>query len=464
MLNIAPSPPDFNRPPSPVARSEPVLAMIAQRRDNATTPPAGASPPGLEPRTDWTRPAMPSSSPESLITRNSDVRDVVDHLRAAGRFAFDTEFVSEDTFEPVLGLIQLATNDRVIAIDPLAPGIDLEPFWEVVLDPAIEVVMHAAGEDLRIAWLRTGRLPERVFDTQVAAGLVGYSYPLSLVNLVQQCLGVALAGSETRTDWRRRPLSEAQVDYALDDVRYLLPVADKLREALDRKGRTAWADGEFREFIHVIRRRVEDDRWRRLPGLANLNRRALESARRLSIWREGEARAGNRPLRQIMRDDLLVGIARRQPRNKRDLEALRDFNRPALLARTREILDLIAEAQAVPDHDLPEPFERFDDGPGTSMVSSLLHATLAYCCAQHRLSPGLVGTTSDLKDLLRWHQDGRPDDRRPELMIGWREEVCGNALIDVLAGRLAVRISDPESDVPVVLEPVREPWPGGPTE
>src|SRR3954468_16277029 len=161
---------------------------------------------------------------ESLIATPGQLRELVDHVREAGRFGFDTEFVSEDTFEPVLCLIQVATRERLAVVDPQAVG-DLAPFWGLVHDPAIEVVMHAAGEDMRICLLRTGAVPRRVFDVQIAAGLVGYSYPLSLVNLVFQALRVSLPGSETRTDWRRRPLSPGQLRYALDDVRYLLPLA-----------------------------------------------------------------------------------------------------------------------------------------------------------------------------------------------------------------------------------------------
>ncbi len=400
---------------------------------------------------------MTSPTAEPLIGRAEELLGLIEDARRAGRLAFDTEFVSEETFEPVLGLVQVATPDRLVAIDPLAPGLDLAPLWDLILDPAIDVVMHAAGEDLRIGWIRTGQLPARVFDTQIAAGLVGYSYPLSLVNLVSQVLGITLSGSETRTDWRRRPLSDAQVHYALDDVRHLLAVADRLTAQLDRLDRRSWAEDEFRSFIGAVQGRVDQERWRKLPGLAGLNRRSLEVARRMAVWREEEARRLNRPLRQVLRDDLLVGIARRQPRNKRDLEALRDFNRPALVAKSREILDVIAEGLATPDPQLPEPFERFDDGPGIQMVTSMLHATMANRCAKHGLSAGLVGTTSDLKDLVRWRLDGRSDPSRPDLLSGWRSEVCGQALLDVLDGRLALRIQDPTADVPVTLQPVGEP-------
>ena len=232
---------------------------------------------------------MTAPSGESLITTNRQLNDLVDHIRAAGRFGFDTEFVSEDTFEPVLCLVQVATRDRLALIDPLAVR-DLDPFWDVVCDPAIEVAMHAAGEDLRICLIKTGRLPRRVFDVQMAAGLVGYSYPLSLVNLVGQVLGVRLGGGETRTDWRRRPLSSAQVDYALDDVRYLLDMADFFAASLKELGRAAWAEEEFEEFVASVARRADEERWRRLPGLNQLGRRGMEMARQLSLWREDEAR------------------------------------------------------------------------------------------------------------------------------------------------------------------------------
>ncbi len=396
---------------------------------------------------------MSESTPEPPITTPGALADLVDHARASGRFAFDTEFVSEDTFEPVLGLIQVATADHLAAIDPLAIA-DLAPFWSLVNDPAVEVIMHAAGEDLRIAKFQTGTVPARVFDVQIAAGLAGFGYPLSLGNLLHQALGVSVSTGETRTDWRRRPLSPAQLRYALDDVRHLLELADFLHDRLTRDGRADWAEAEFADFLAAIRDRSDEDRWRRLPGLHHLNSRGLEVARRLSAWRADDARRANRPLRQVLRDDLLVAIARRQPANRRDLEALRDFNRPHLLSRADAILALIAEARAVPAEDLPRPNERHDDGPGLSMVISLLAATLTHSCAAAGLAPALVGTQSDLKDLVRWQLDGCPEARRPALARGWRKDVCGLTLLDVLTGRRSLRVADPLSDVPVALDPI----------
>jgi ribonuclease D len=396
---------------------------------------------------------MTDAAGEPLIASAAGLNELVGHLRAAGRFAFDTEFVSEETFEPVLCLIQVATQDRLTVVDPLAIR-DLGPFWDVVNDPAIEVVMHAASEDLRICRFKTGKVPRRVFDVQIAAGLIGYGYPLSLVNLVGQALRITVSGGETRTDWRRRPLSPAQLRYALDDVRYLLPLADQFAARLAEWGRTDWAEAEYAQFTAAIQNRVEEERWRRLPGLHQLSRRGLEAARRLSEWRFEEARRSDRPLRQLLRDDLLVAIAKRQPSTRRDLEALRDFNRPHLLSKSNDILAAIAEAQLVPAELLPEPPDRHEEGPGQTMVVNLLAAALAQCCAQYKVAGGLVGASHDLKELIRWHLQGGPESGRPALVRGWRAEVCGTALLDVLAGRCALRVVDPQADVPVVLEPL----------
>jgi ribonuclease D len=396
---------------------------------------------------------MPDQSGESLITTAAGLDELVAHLRASGRFAFDTEFVSEETFEPVLCLVQVATRERLTAIDALAVR-NLAPLWDVVIDPAIEVVMHAASEDLRICRFQTDRVPRRVYDVQIAAGLVGFGYPLSLGNLVGQALRVVIAGGETRTDWRRRPLSPSQLRYALDDVRYLLDLADLLSDQLNAWGRNAWAEGEFAQMVGAVQNRVEEERWRRLPGLHQLNRRGLEIARRLVEWRCEEARRANRPLRQLLRDDLLVAVAKRQPATRQDLEALRDFNRPHLHARSGAILSVVAAASAVKPDQLPEPPDRHEEGPGLTMVVSLLAAALAQCCAQSKVAPGLVGASSDLKRLVRWYTQGQPEDQLPELARGWRREVCGAPLLDVLAGHLTLRIADPESDVPVALEPI----------
>ncbi len=388
-----------------------------------------------------------------LVTTSVELDHLMAHVRSRGRFAFDTEFVSEDTYEPVLCLVQVATDEQLAVIDPLAIH-DMNPFWDVVTDPAIEVVMHAAGEDLRICRFQTGRVPAKIFDVQIVAGLVGFSYPLSLGNLAAQTVQAILSGGETRTDWRRRPLSSGQLRYALDDVRYLLDIADQLKEQLKQMGREAWAETELASFLGDIASRNEDDRWRKLSGLHTLNRRGLEIARRIAEWRQHDAKRTNRPLRNLLRDDLLVAIAKRQPTSRRDLEALRDFNRPHLIARSEDFLSLIEEAQAVPADQLPEHAERHEEGPGLAMVISLLAATLSRCAIEHKIAVSMVGTSSDLKELVRWHIDCENQDHLPRILTDWRAEVCGKTLLDVLSGKRSLRVVDPEADVPVALDPI----------
>ena len=185
---------------------------------------------------------MPENAEPLVVSTSQGLDELVDHLRTSRRFAFDSEFVSEDTFEPVLCLIQVATADRLVAVDTMAIP-NVAALWAVVNDPEMEVVMHAAGEDLRIGLFQTGVVPKRVFDVQLVAGLVGYGYPLSLGNLLSQALRVSVFGGETRTDWRRRPLSPAQLRYALDDVRYLLALADLFKQELDDMGRARLGRG-----------------------------------------------------------------------------------------------------------------------------------------------------------------------------------------------------------------------------
>ncbi|GAC1450962.1 MAG: HRDC domain-containing protein [Isosphaeraceae bacterium] len=394
---------------------------------------------------------MADDSEVSLISGQDELEELLAHLRERGRFAFDTEFVSEETFEPVLCLIQVATEERLVAIDPLAFP-EMGSFWDVVNDRTVSVVMHAAGEDLRICRFQSGMVPARVFDVQIAAGFAGLGYPLSLSNLVSQTLGETLFGGETRTDWRRRPLSASQLRYALDDVRYLLPLADLLQSRVQELGREEWMEAEVREFLEAIQDRDLTTRWRKLPSLHQLSRRGLESARRLYNWRSAEARRQNRPMRQVLRDDVLVAIARRQPSSQQELEALRDFNRPQLLSKSREILAQIAESQTLDARMLPEHAERHDDGPGVSMLVNLLAAALATCCSKHKVAGGLVGSTQDLKELIRWQQGRGPAESRPSLTVGWRNAVCGETLLDVLAGRSALRVVDLDAEIPVTLE------------
>ena len=225
--------------------------------------------------------------------------------------AFDTEFVGEDAYRPELCLVQVATPDRLFVIDPFGCG-PLDDFWRLLLAPGRTVVVHAGREDVRMCYFAVGSPLTNLFDVQIAAGLVGLGYPIGYAALVMEVLGQRMHKGETLTDWRRRPLRPEQMRYAFDDVRYLLPAWRRLSDRLEHLGRASWAAEEFAAFS---RRAVADDlaqeRWRKLKGLGALDRRGLAVAREVYAWRDGMAERANRPVRSLLRDDILTEIARR---------------------------------------------------------------------------------------------------------------------------------------------------------
>ena len=214
----------------------------------------------------------------------------------------------------------------LFVVDPFTCG-PLDRFWQILTDPAKTIVVHAGREDIRICNFAIGK-PPNVFDVQLAAGLVGYSYPIGYAGLVQDLLGYRMSKGETLTDWRRRPLLPAQLRYAYDDVRFLLPAWKRLTDRLKKNDRQAWAEEEF---AVSVRKAVADEttteRWRKVKGIGALDRRGLAVAREVFGWRDSFAQRVNRPPRMLLRDDLIVEIARRAPRTMDDLQSLRGHPR-----------------------------------------------------------------------------------------------------------------------------------------
>jgi ribonuclease D len=244
--------------------------------------------------------------PENLVTHPAQLVACLDHLAQAPAIGFDTEFVGEDAYRPELCLVQVATAEKLFVIDPFSCG-PLDRFWQLLLDPAKTVVVHAGREDIRMCHFQVGRPPANVFDVQLAAGLVGFAYPMGYAGLVQDLLGQRMTKGETLTDWRRRPLLPAQVRYAFDDVRYLLPAWRKLTDRLRRFDRLAWAAEEFAGFVRkAIGEDVSVEKWRKLKGIGTLDRRGLAIAREVFAWREAFAERVNRPPRMLLRDDLIA--------------------------------------------------------------------------------------------------------------------------------------------------------------
>lgn len=389
---------------------------------------------------------------QEIIATPEDLRRCCERLAAAARFGFDTEFVGEESYHPHLCLIQVATEDALYLIDPLALD-NLEPFWNLVVDPANLVVVHAGREEVRLCHLWSGQTPGNLFDLQIAAGLVGFPYPLGHGPLVQLVLGKKITKRETLTEWRTRPLPRAQIEYAFDDVRYLLPVWHELARRLDKMERQSWAQEEFARLREQATPdedgvSVSADKWRRLRGAGNLDRRRLAILRELFFWREKAAAEANRPARTLVRDDLLVEIARRGPRSVKDLQPVRGLPRRYL----DDLFHVVERARALPADEHPEAATREQDPPQVALVVGLLQAQLAYLAAEHKVAPNLIANTQDLKRLVRARLSDDPELRQGPLHRGWRAQHFLPHFEALLAGRVSLRLTDLRRDVPLMFE------------
>jgi ribonuclease D len=385
------------------------------------------------------------SLPEQLVTEPQELSTCCVYLASCSVFGLDTEFVGEDTYHPHLCLVQVATPERLILIDPLSAG-PLGNFWKLVTDPSHQVVVHAGREEIRLCRHWSGSPPGNLFDLQVAAGLAGLAYPLGHATLVSQLLRVQLTKAETLTEWRDRPLSRAQIRYAFDDVRYLLPLWQRLSRRLENLKRTDWAAEEFARMCQsALPEEGPVEKWRKLRGLGSLDRRRLAVVRALYTWREETAARTNRPTRSICRDDLLVEIARRNPARERDLHNVRGLPRRDL----RAIVEVVEKAGATPLEQCPTQADREQDPPQVQLVAGVMNAVLGDLCVRQRLAPTLVATSQDIKLLVRSKYHKIPLSSESLLAQGWRAAHILPELLAVLEGRRSLRIANLRAENPL---------------
>jgi len=388
--------------------------------------------------------------PAPLISQQDDFLELCDHIRESGIVAFDTEFVSESTYRPELGLLQFATADRSVAVDPIALS-NTEAWWEIMADDQTTVVVHGGQAEIRFCLHLIGRPPQKLYDIQLAEGFRGRSYPLSYSAIVQRVLNVQVDGSQTRTDWLRRPLSDDQLRYALEDVEHVLEIWRRQNTWLKKHGRLEWAEAELQRMIDDIVRDDSSAAWHRISGTHKLTRRELAIVQELARWREEEAAYRNRPVRRVLRDDLLIDLARRKPRNVQQALATRDLNRPEYKRRLDDIVKVISAAMEIPDNELPKKprNRRQESSSDEQVISKLLSLSLSNRCAELDVSQSLVANNKDLTELVRHHRFKQTENGMPRILEGWRQEVCGQLLLDVMDGKIGFRVAEPGSDTPL---------------
>ena len=386
-----------------------------------------------------------------FIASQRELTDFCELIAAARVIAFDTEFVSEDSYRPQLCLIQVAADDRLAVIDPLTIE-DMKPFWELLAQPQHLTIVHAGREELRFCLHAIGRPPANLLDVQIAAGLIGLEYPAAYSTLVSRLLGKTLPKGETRTDWRKRPLTQRQLEYALHDVFYLERIGEILQKKLASMQREAWLQGEMQCWMKTVDQYENGERWTRTPGIANLKPRALAIVRELWRWREQEAERRDHPARRVLRDDLLVELARCETADIKRIRSIRGLDRGDLQKYLPKMAAKIEEALNLPPAEYPE-LDRRTSHNQLSLLAQFVNIALGTICRSAEVAPSIVGTAQDVRDLVAYHLNlWDAAEPPPALAQGWRAEVVGQVIVDMLAGKLAVSIRDPLADEPLQFE------------
>lgn len=345
----------------------------------------------------------------------------------------DTEFIREKTYRPRLCLIQVANPDVVACIDPLAIG-DLTPLLDLLYDPGITKILHAARQDLEIFFEIRGHLPRPIFDTQIAATLLGQGDQIGYATLVQEELGVALDKGHARTDWCQRPLDEGQLHYAADDVRYLRDVYQHQHQRLAAMGRLEWLEEDFNALVDPeLYRNHPEHAWQRIKGANRLKGVQIAVLQRLAAWREERARQHDKPRRWIVGDDQLLDMARLLPQDNGQLDRLRGLEEGTKRRYAEEWFKVICEAKQTPREKWPV----IKEGPRLEssqepLVDALM-ALLREYCDEAQVTPAAVASRRDLERLVLGESE-------IPLLHGWRSAIAGEQLSAFLSGDTAISV------------------------
>ena len=386
-----------------------------------------------------------------------DLEAAVQTARSTGRLGIDTEFMSEGRYRALLCLVQIAVDNPqsgheplIYLIDPLGdPGVN--GVAELLADPAIEVVLHAGRQDvaiLRRAW-RTDLT--NIFDTQIAAGFTGASAQAGYGNLLGAILGRRVGKTASYTRWDSRPLTAEQLGYAAEDVAHLLELADEIQRRLTDSGRLSWATEECRRLESATDERDPSTAWERLPRVGQLDPRARAIARELAAWRERTASDQDRPVGSVLGDPALIELAKRRPSTLGGLEQIRGLHPPTIKRRGEAILEAIARGQEA--SPIPRDPARTRSEPGDAPLIALAEALLRARALDAGLAYELIASRAELEQIV---SAARRAEREPEVrtLTGWRRELVGDDLRDLLAGHSAVAVG-PDRRLELTKSPSR---------
>ena len=376
-------------------------------------------------------PLIPRNSAELVATQDG-LHALISELRSAGRFAYDSEFIGELTYRPKLCVIQVSSAQRVSLIDPLA-GLDLSSFWELICDPSVEKIVHAGAQDVEPVIRHIGKEPANLFDTQIAAGFAGLSYPIALSKLVLEICGAKLGKGLTFTHWDQRPLSPMQLRYAADDVRYLPAVHDAIAQKLKSLGHTEWNREECAAMCDASQYSFNPDaQYLRIRGATSLNGNGLAVLRELTIWRDEAAREEDVPPRTMLRDEILLEMARHPIKSIDKLARVRGLPRPVEAKHGQRILDATLRALALPAAQMPAQ-NNHEPSPSERFRAESLWAAAQAICAGQGIDPALATNRGEVVEFDRKISRGEAVDDT-SIMRGWRRKALGEPLLQLHGG------------------------------
>ena len=375
----------------------------------------------------------------TLITGTDELAAFCRSLADETYVTVDTEFLRENTYWPKLCLVQLAGAHEAAAVDALAPGIDLQPLLDLLADEDVLKVFHAARQDLEIFYKLMGRVPAPLFDTQVAAMVCGFGDSIAYDRLVQALTGETVDKASRFTNWAGRPLTDAQLDYALSDVTHLRDVYAGLSRRLEESGRTEWLDDEMAILNDPASYETDPElAYLRIKSRTN-KPRFVAVLQKVAAWREREAQGRDQPRNWVLRDDALMNIAAQAPVTVQALSRVRGLGKGQAEGRIgREIMAAVQAGLDVPPDERPKARAPAPEGARATAAADLLKVLLKACCDKHDVAPKLIASSSDLDRLSAGERDGI------QALDGWRREVFGQHAIDLVEGRLALTYRDGE--------------------
>lgn len=375
-----------------------------------------------------------------FISTQADLIAFCERAATRDAIAVDTEFLRERTYRPHLCLVQIATDDECAAIDPLAID-DLSALAELMANRRVMKVFHACSQDMEVLLRALGTLPKPIFDTQLAAAFLGMRMQVAYSAIVHAYCGVDLPKQESLTDWSRRPLTSSQLQYALDDVRYLIRAYRDMAQELADKGRLSWVRDELYpltqlEHYQVDRRQV----YKRVKRITSLTRRQLAVAREVAEWRERRAESSDVPRKWVMSDEVLLALSRRAPRSAEDVRNVRGTEQ--LSAGDVGAIVLAAERGLKCPRDRLPPAGHAHHAPSAELesVSDLMYALVRMVSERSGVAVGMIASRDDLIGYVRNREDSR-------LAHGWRHELVGSRLDDLLAGNIGLTVKDGQIEV-----------------